>query len=358
MKLNAQIEFRKRVSFQDKLLFTKHLSTMVKAGIPIVDAFETLIEQSKSMYFKKVLTGIMSDLENGKTLARSLGKYPKVFDTFYISLIEIGETSGTLNENIEFLTKQLAKDYALRKKVKSAMLYPAIVLTTTIIMGSFISLFILPRLVGFFDSFEIDLPLSTKMLVWFSVFMKNYGAAFFLIIIFLIVVLRFVVRSNSVKPKWHTILLKLPIFGRMISYTQLSRFTRNLGTLIKSGVPITKSLEVTSQTLSNVRFRNDLEEISGLLSKGKSIGETMKKDKYDIFPPLVWRMIIIGEKTGKLDETLLYLGDFYDDEVDDISRNLSTILEPILLIFIGLVVGFVALSIISPIYQLTGSVRR
>lgn len=358
MKLNTQIEIIKKVSFQEKLLLTKHLSTMIKAGIPIVDAFETLIEQSKSEYFKRILVSVMKDLENGKPLAKSLGKYPKVFDTFYLSLLEVGEASGTLNENMEFLTKQLAKDNELRKKVKSAMLYPAIVLTTTLIMGSFISLFILPRLVDFFASFEIDLPLSTKILVSFSNFMKNYGIIFFISLILAFVLLRFVVKLPAVKPKWHTLILKIPTLGKMLSSTQLARFSRNLGTLLKSGVPITKSLEVTAQTLSNLRFREDLTEIAGSLSKGKSIGETMQKNNYNSFPPLVWRMISVGEKTGKLDETLLYLGDFYDEEVDDISRNLSTILEPVLLIFIGLVVGFVALSIISPIYQLTGSIRR
>jgi type IV pilus assembly protein PilC len=188
--------------------------------------------------------------------------------------------------------------------------------------------------------------------------MKDYGIFILIGIIIMIILFRITISLPKIKPVWHTFLLKIPIVGVLISYSQLARFSRNLGTLIKSGVAIVKSLEITAETLTNLRFRNDLLSVAKSLTKGKNIGDSMQKGKFQEFPPLVWRMISVGEKTGKLDESLLYLSDFYDDEVDDISKNLTTILEPILLIVIGLVVGFVALSIISPIYQLTGSIRR
>jgi type IV pilus assembly protein PilC len=358
MNLNPEIAFIKRVGHQERLLFTKHLATMVKAGIPIAEAIDTLIEQTDAPYFRSVQKSVLDDINNGKSMADSLKKFPKVFDQFYISLVEIGEESGTLEENLEFLAQQLSKDYNLRKKIQGAMMYPLIVLAATLIMGGFISFYVLPKLVEFFKSFDVELPFTTKILIVFANLMKNYGALIFVGLIVCIIGLRLVLNSKSIKPHWHSLILKLPLLGPLLLNGQLARFSRNLGTLVKSGVPIVRGLEITSDTISNLRFKNDLMTISKSLSKGKNIGETMKKGKYTEFPPLVSRMIAIGEKTGKLDESLLYLSSFYDDEVDDMSKNFSTILEPILLVTIGLVVGFIALSIISPIYQLTGSIRR
>ena len=353
-----KIEFLPTVSYQDKLIFTKHLATMIKAGIPIAEALDTLREQANSEKFRKVIKDILENVENGKSLAQSLKKHPKIFDQFYFSLIDVGEESGTLEENLEFLAVQLSKDSTLRKKIRGALVYPVIVLSVTFIMGGFISIFVLPKLVDFFQSFDIELPLTTKVLIVFSKLMKDYGILIFSGVFVFFILLRVITKMEKIKPIWHNLLLRTPIIGRLLSYGQLARFSRNLGTMIKSGVPVVKGLEVTAKTLSNLKFRNDLLVISKSLSKGKSIGETMRKGNFPEYPPLVSRMIGIGEKTGKLDETLIYLSEFYEEEVDDISKNLSTILEPILLIIIGLVVGFVALSIISPIYQLTGSIRR
>lgn len=352
------IQIFSKVPFLDKLLFTKHLATMVKAGIPIAEALATLVDQTKSKVFKKVLAGVLADVENGQSLAKSLEKFPKVFDRFYTSLIEIGEESGTLEENLDFLAKQLAKNYALRKKIQAAMLYPGLVFTATFIMGGFIALFVLPKLVDFFSAFEIELPITTKILLFFANTMKNYGVLIFAGLVLFLFVSSLILHLPKVKPWWHKVILKFPLFGEMLAYGQLARFARNLGTLIKSGVPVTKSLETTAATLNNLKFQTDLEEINQYLTKGKNIGDALDNKKYAEFPPLVSKMVSVGEKTGKLEDTLLYLGDFYEDEIDNISKNLTTILEPVLLISIGLVVGFVALAIISPIYELTGSIRR
>lgn len=357
MKLTTQVNLLGRVTFQEKLLFTKHLDTMIKAGIPITEALETLVEQAKSPTFVKIVKKVLSDVNNGQALAKSLKKHPKAFDQFYTSLVEVGESSGTLEENLSFLSVQLTKEFRLRKKIQGAMIYPALVVSAMVIMGTFISFFILPKLVDFFKSFDVDLPATTKALLFVSEAMKNYGIFIALGIIILIAVARVITKLPRVRPVWHTALLHAPIFGKLIVYTQLSRFSRNLGTLIKSGVPILKSLKITADTLSNLRFKHDLTQVSKALRGGKGVGETLKKNNYFEYPPIVSRMIAVGEKTGKLDETLLYLGDFYEEEVDDLSKNMSTVLEPILLIAIALGVGFLALAIISPIYELTGSIR-
>ncbi len=360
MNLKSQISFPflKKVSSQEILLFTKHLATMMKAGIPITEALETSKEQTKSAYFKKVLDECLEDIKEGKSLAVAFKKHNRVFDDFYVSLVDIAEEAGTLDESLEFLSKQLAKSYSLRKKIQGALMYPTIVVFATAAMGTFISLFVLPKLVDFFGSFEMDLPVSTKVLVVISNLMKNWGVLIFAIFGVLFILVIALTRNKKIKPTYDRLLIKLPIIGTLLAYGQLARFSRNLGTLIKSGVDAVRACEITANTLSNSAFRENTQALSKSLSKGKNLGDTMIETDYGIFPPLVSRMVSVGEKTGKLDETLLYLADFYEDEVDDISRNLSTILEPILLIVIGLVVGFVALAIISPIYQLTGSIRR
>lgn len=356
--LSAQINLFNRVPAAERLLFTKHLATMISAGIPITEALETLVAQGKSVFFKGVIVGVLEDVKNGKSLASAMKRHPKAFSEFYVSLIEVAEEVGKLDENLNFLAKQLAKDYSLRKKIRGALMYPSIVVAATVVMGIFVSLYVLPNLVDFFQSFQIELPLPTKILVVVSTVMKSYGVLIFAGLGGLSVGFLLLTRSRFFKPIWHSALIKFPIVGQLLAYGQLAAFSRNLGTLIKSGVAATRSLEITANTMTNVRFRKDLMEIAEELSRGKNIAESMSKPKYSEFPPIVSRMIGVGEKTGKLDETLLYLSSFYEDEVDDISKNLGTIIEPILLIVIGLVVGFVALSIISPIYQLTGSIRR
>lgn len=331
---------------------------MIKAGIPIAEALSTLALQTKSEKFKKILNSILSDVENGQSLAKALSKFPKIFDNFYVSLIEVSEASGTLDENLDFISKQLAKNYSLKKKIQTAMLYPTIIFVAVTVMGSFIALFVLPQLVNFFESFEIDLPLATKILLFVANIFKNFG--FFIVFGFigLVSLIKLIISSSVVKPLWHALILNLPLMGNFIKDSELAQFSRNLGVLIKSGVPVAKAIEITAETLSNLKFKNDLLKIGRSLVQGSNISTAMDNKNFNEFPSLVYKMIEVGEKTGKLDESLLYLGDYYEEEIDNFSKNLTTVLEPIMLVVIGLVVGFVALAIITPIYQLTGSIRR
>lgn len=346
------------VTFLEKLLFTKHLATMVNAGITLPEALSVLIKQTKSIYFKKVLTEILQSIENGKSLAKSLLKHKHEFDELYVSLVSVGEESGTLEKNLEFLAKQLGKDYSLRNKIRGSLMYPTLVFTASLTMGGFIALFILPKLVDFYSAFDLELPLTTKLLLFFALLMRNWGVLIVIGFICAFILGYTIIQLPQVKPKWHALILKLPLLGELLAYAQIARFCRNLGVLLQSGVSVTKSLEVTASTLSNLKFRHDLLAVSTSLSRGKNIGETLSLDTYSEYPQLVSKMISISEKTGKLDETLMYLGDFYEEEIDTISKNLATVVEPILLLTVGLIVGFVALAVISPIYELTGSIRK
>lgn len=356
MDLTKRIEFSKHISDSEKLLFTKHLAVMVKAGLPIDQIFETLTEQASTNYFKDVLTKISGDIANGQSLTVALGKFPKVFDSFFVSMIRVGEESGTLNETLNFLSKQLAKAFNLKKKIQNSMLYPEMVLGVTTIVGGGISIFILPKLADLFTSFQVELPLITKILLWFSNLMKNYGILIFVVVFLLIIIFLWLIQIPVVRFRWHKLILKIPVFGEILKYGQFSQFTRNMGILLSSGVPINESLKITSQTITNDYFKYLLNQISVDVEEGEEMSKAIKEKGTGAFPVLIPRMIAVGEKTGKLDEVLVYLSDFYEEEMDNISKNLSTILEPVMLIIIGLTVAFVALAIISPIYQLTGSI--
>lgn len=331
---------------------------MLKAGIPINEALETLEQQSRYPRFQKILTQINDDITNGSSLASALKKHPKVFDQFYVSMVDVGEEAGSLEENLIFLAEQLTKDMALKRKIQGALLYPGLVFFATIAMSGFISFFVLPSLVDFFSNLNVALPLPTRILLGFATIMRDFGVLIAVGLVSLVALVRVFIELPFIKPLWHSSLLKTPVIGTLITYGQLARFGRNLGILLRSGVPISRSLKVTTHTLSNIAFQTELEKILSNLESGKNIGTALEKAPENMFPPLVAKMITVGEKTGNLDETLMYLATFYEEEIDAQAKNFSTVLEPILLLGIGLMVGFVAIAIISPIYELTGSIRR
>ncbi len=355
---DIQISLFSSVKFVDKLVFTKHLAIMVKSGISIADAINTLRVQSEGTAIGSVLKRIEKDINNGNSLHVALQRHKKIFDEFYISMVEVGEESGNLEENLEFLAKHLSKQDALKKKIQGALMYPMIVMTAATIMAMVIGLYVLPQFVEFFDSFKVELPLATKILLAIASFMQSYGIIFFASLIGGFIGLSFILNTKIIKPYWHRVMLHIPLFGPIIRYSQLTNFSRNFGVLLSSGITVTRSLETTANTLSNLLYKEKIRKMSLYLQKGKNLSEAIEQEMGKEFPILVSRMIAVGEKTGNLEETLLYLSDFYEDEIDGLTKKLTTVMEPILLLGIGLVVGFIALAIITPIYELTGSVKR
>jgi type II secretory pathway component PulF len=344
-----------KISIVEKVFFTKNFATLLKAGVPLNDALETVIDQS-SGELKKILQQVEKDVRNGQGLAKSMSNFPKVFDGFYVSLISAGEESGNLENNLSFLADQLNKDHVLRQKVQGAMMYPGLVLGSTAIMGTGIAWFVLPKLIDLFNSFEVDLPYSTKILMRIAIFMRDYGTYVVLSMIAFVMGTYLFFQLRSVKKLWHSLVIDFPVLGRIAKTGELSRFSRNLGVLLKSGLPTLTAFDITIKTLSNLKFVDDLKEIREKIKSGKSIYESMSRDKYNEFDKLTRRMVDVGERSGNLEEMLIYLSDYYDGEIDAASKNLSTLLEPVLLLVIGLVVGFVAMAIISPIYSLVGGI--
>ena len=347
-----------RVGHAEKMLFTRELSVLLKSGVSLRESMASLERQSKFFSMKRILRQVILDIENGQTLAHAFGRYPRVFNALYINLLYIGEQSGNLVINLEYLSDQLNRSYVLQKKVQGILLYPCIVLLSAGLLGSFISVFILPKLIRLFDSFEVALPLSTRVLLWFSVFMRDFGKEMLAGAFLALVSFRFLILLSWIRLLWHRTLLSIPLLGSFLKNVSLAMMFRDLGVMLQSGLPISKAVEIEAGITKNLAYARMLREWHEMLLQGKSIAGGIQGKYKLLMPETVVKMIAAGEKSGKLDETFLYLSDFLDAEVDRTAKNFTVLLEPTLLFIIGGTVAFLALAILSPIYSLTGSIHR
>lgn len=352
--LNIEISFG-RVSLIQKSLFAKHMSVMLKSGLNIIECLEIAHDEAQGK-FKKIMKGVLTAVTNGVSLNQSLARYPSTFNRYFVNSVRVGETSGTLEENFKALSQHLEKEQRLIGKIRAAMVYPIIVLTAAFFIGIAVSFLVLPKITPIFKGLKIELPTATKVLLWFADFVANYGLIALVVLIIFLIFFFSIIRRPFVHPVTHWILLRLPIVSKISRNANLVRFTRTLGMLLQSGLNIDEALEITGQTVNNYYYKKALKEISIRISKGSRLSENLSNYPH-LFPRLVSSMIGVGEESGRLDETLLYLAEYYDFEVDNSVRSLSTAIEPILLIFIGLIVAVLALAVITPIYQITGNVR-
>lgn len=344
-----------RVSLQDRMMFAKHLTVMIRSGMPLDEALDTLTEQSSPILSKK-LEVISEEVKKGNSLSNAIRKFPKVFDNLFVNMVAAGEAGGTLVKNLEIVATQQQKSYTLRSKIKSAIMYPVVIFLAIIGLIVVISVFVLPKLLGFFKSLNATLPLSTKILILGGDLFLAYWQVFFIGLFVLIVAIRISAKFPKPRLLLHTILIHLPIAGKISKNLNWSIFARSLASLLNSGVPIDQALKIVSQTQTSDVYKREVTILYHQVVKGVAMSEILEHNKY--FPILVARMSRVGERSGNLSETLDYLADFYETEVDNYTKNLSTMLEPILLVTIGLLVGFVAMSIINPIYELTSKVSQ
>ncbi len=342
------------VSALEKVTLTKHLGIMLRSGIPLDEALRILESEGKGK-LKRILKTVREDVQGGDTLSDSLGKYPETFNNYYIHMIRAGEQSGRLSENLELLADRFSKDYELTQKALSAMLYPALIFGMTVGLGVIISVFVLPRLSGLFTSFQFELPWTTRVLIIVSDFIRFHGFITAIILVTSFVVTVWASRAKQTRSYFHRLYLRLPVVSTIARSVNLSRFATVFGSLLKSGVPINQAVTVTAQVLSNEAYRAVLTSAVARVNTGESLSTTLAGAPH-LFPHFSMRMMRIGEETGKLEDVLDYLGQFYENELDNTLKNLSTMIEPVLLVTIGAIVALVALSIISPIYNFVGSV--
>jgi len=324
--------------------------------MPVTDGLHLIKKQITSKGFAKILEKVINDVENGQFLSVSLSRFKNIFGELFINIIKVGETSGTLAENLEYLAGELKKTQQLRSKTISALIYPFIILIATIGITGAIVFLVLPKILPVFSSLRVELPLSTRILIAVSHFLLNYYLWIIGGIIALIIAFVLLIRIQVVRYYIHRVFIFLPLVKKIVIGLNMTNFTRTFGLLLKSGIKIIEALSITSDIVGNEVYKKELRAIAVQVEKGESL-HSYFESRSSLFPPIVTRMIEVGENTGKLDDNLFYLAEFYENDVDEFLRNLSTILEPFLLVAMGLVVAFVAISIVTPIYSVTQGLK-
>ena len=345
-------------SIKKQTFFAKRLSFLIRSGMPILESIHVIKDQAKPKREVKIFEKIIADVSNGQTLSSALSKFKNVFGNFAINVIKAGENSGTLIDNLNYLADELKKKEMLRKKIFGAMLYPIIVTVATFGVTGFLTVYIFPKIIPIFQSLNAKLPLSTKIIMYITNVIRHDGLYLFLGLIVLVVsIVTLIKKVPQTRFFYDGFLLRIPVFGVIIINYNLTNTTRTLGLLLKSDVSLTEALVVTSETTENFKYRDAFKEISLGAMKGKTLSELISKYP-NLFPSMLTHMISIGEKSGNLSNTLMYLSEFYEHEFDDQTKNLSSTIEPILMIIMGIMVGFVAISVITPIYEITNSIHK
>jgi type IV pilus assembly protein PilC len=342
--------FEPKVTTKDLVVFTRQFATMIDAGLPLVQCLDILSKQQENKTFKANLTQVKEDVESGSTFADALKKHPKAFDTLYVNLVAAGEIGGILDTILNRLAAYIEKEMKLKKKVKSAMTYPATIVGIAVIVIAVILVFVIPQFQSMFESFGSQLPLPTRIVIMLSDFIQGY--------IFVIIggcygtvwILKRIYKTPKGQLFMDALFLKLPVMGILIRKVAVAKFTRTLGTMISSGVPILDGLDIVAKTAGNKIVENAIYKVAQSISEGKTIAEPLEQS--GVFPPMVCQMIAIGEQSGSIDTMLNKIADFYDDEVDDAVGNLTAMMEPMLMLFLGTTVGGLVIAMYLPIFAM------
>lgn len=341
-----------KVSLKERVVFSRQFATMIGSGIPIVRSLNVLKDQTTAKPLAAALKVIAKDVESGGTLSESLGKFPKIFSPVYVSMVRSGEVGGILDDVLERLADQMEKDADLVSKVRGAMVYPGLIFCVMIVAFGFIMTVVIPQLSSVFDSASVELPWNTKLLLWLSDVSRSHGLLIIGVSIALVVIALRIIRNNAkLRFMIDGLILKIPVFGMIIKKINLARFARTLGALLGAGIPVLEALETVGDSLTNVVMRKEMRRAATAVKNGESLAKTLKTSK--VFPPIVPEMLAIGEETGQLEKILNKLAEFYDKEVSALVANLSSVIEPLMLMVMGTLVGFIIVSVIGPLYQLT-----
>jgi type IV pilus assembly protein PilC len=347
----GKLSFGGGVKDKDIVVFTRQFATMIDAGLPLVQALDILSAQVENKSLARALTVIKSDVESGSTYADALRKHPKVFTDLYANMVSAGESGGILDTILNRLAAYIEKAMKLKKKVKGAMIYPIVVSTVAVGVIAVIMIFVVPTFSKMFTQMGGTLPGPTRLVMNMSSFIAGIGGLIVLIVIIAAIVAFVQVRkTEGGRRVTDAAFLKLPIFGVMLRKVAVAKFTRTLGTLISSGVPILDGLEITAKTAGNKVIEYAVMDVRQAVSEGKTLAEPLMKSK--VFPPMVTHMISVGEATGALDAMLSKIADFYDDEVDNAVNNLTAMMEPMLMVFLGGAVGFIVVAMYLPIFKM------
>ena len=345
-----------KIKMRDIVIFTRQFSTMINAGLPLVQALDILAKQSENPALKDVTHAVVFDVESGHTVADALGKHPKAFSELYVNMVAAGEAGGILDTILMRLATFMEKNDALVRKVKGAMIYPGVISAVAFIAISVLLIFVIPVFKKMFGDVGLPLPLPTRVVIAMSNFLRGIGGVLTVVVAFFVVYFtKKYYATNSGKLVIDKLMLKAPVLGDVLRKSAVSRFTRTLGTLIGSGVSILDGLEITAKTAGNRVISDAIMESRTSIAGGETISAPLQKS--NVFPPMVISMIAVGEQTGGLDEMLSKIADFYDEEVDAAVSNLLSLMEPVMIVFLGVVVGGMVVAMYLPIFDMINAVQ-
>lgn len=340
------------VPFQEKINFARHLSVCIRSSMPVLEGLKLIREQTPSKHFKTVVAGLIENVNGGQSLAQSMEHYHYVFGEFFVNMVRVGEASGNLAQSLLYLSQELRKQREIAHKVRSSMIYPGVIFIATIVITAFLTFFIFPKILPVFSGLRVELPFTTKIVIATLGFLQKYGFYALVGAIAFVVAVRISLSFRNVHYVLDKMLLSTPILAGLIKNITVTNFTRSLAVLLKSGMTIIDALAISGNTFGNLVYRKEITQMIDAVKRGESLTRYLET-RPKLFPAMMAGMIRVGESTGNLEENLVYLAEYYEGEVNESLTNLTTAIEPLLLLFMGTLVGFVALSIITPIYTIT-----
>ena len=353
----AKFGTRKKVKPKDLVIFTRQLSTMISAGVPIARSLATLQGQSSNKYLRSIVSTLSKDIEGGLPLGDAFAKFPNVFSDIYVNMVRAGEAGGILDEIFKRLASQVEQDASMRKKIVGAMMYPAVILTITVFAFFGIMVFIIPKIAKILNDLggpDAELPVYTRAMLSASTFMQHNGIIILIVVGIAVTIVRRYIRTPKGQYKLHSLLLKIPILKTIITKIAVARFARTFASLMSAGVGVLESLEVTGRAMGNRVIQEELVDAAKQVKNGKQLSEPLSKSKH--FPAIVSQMLAVGEETGQIDTILVKVADFYEEEVETIVDSLSSIIEPLMIIVLGSIVGVIAASVMGPIASLSKNI--
>ena len=353
-KLNINLPFKASVTDKDIVVFTRQFATMIDAGLPLIQCLDILAKQTENKTFASSINEIRQDVEAGSTYADALRKHPKIFNDLYVNMVAAGELGGILDTILNRLSKYIEKSIKLKRQIKSAMAYPSTIVAVAVVVIVVLLVWVIPIFAKMFTDFGGVLPAPTRMVIGASDFMQHNILVIIGAVALIIFGLNRYYKTPNGRRTVDRLALRLPIFGLLIRKIAVAKFTRTLGTLISSGVPILDGLDIVAKTAGNKVVEEALSATRQSISEGKTLAEPLEQTQ--VFPPMVVQMIAVGETTGALDAMLSKIADFYDEEVDSTVSTLTSLLEPMLMIFLGIVIGFIVVAMYLPIFKLAGTI--
>ncbi len=347
--------FKGGVKTRDVVIFTRQFATMINAGLPLVQALDILAQQTENKVLADVTRQVVYDVESGQTLADALRKHPKAFSDLYVNMVAAGEAGGILDTILQRLAEFLEKNDAIIRKVKGAMVYPGVIMSVAVIAVAVLLIFVIPTFQTMFASVQLELPLPTRIVIGMSNILTSYWWVFIAVIVLTIFGISRYYKTPGGRLQIDSLLLRLPVLGDVLRKSAVSRFTRTLGTLVSSGVSILDGLEITARTAGNMVIHNAVMESRQSIAGGDTISAPLQRSK--VFPPMVISMIAVGEQTGGLDEMLSKIADFYDEEVDAAVATLLSLMEPVMIVVLGVIVGGMVVAMYLPIFDMVNAVQ-